>query len=69
MVVAAGGIEAENARGFLQKARAVIDAGGAGFACGRFVWNYSDPVRLITALKHVIYHDGSVDSAVAILEG
>jgi fructose-bisphosphate aldolase, class I len=69
LVVAAGGIEAEDARGFLQKARDVIDAGGAGFACGRFVWNYRDPLRLINALKHVIHHDGSVDRAMAILEG
>lgn len=68
LVVAAGGVEAKDVGEFLQKARDVVDAGGAGLACGRFVWDYVDPPRLIRALKHIIHEDGSVDDAVAMLE-
>ena len=67
-VVAAGGVESQDARTFLQKARDVIDAGGAGLACGRFVWGYPDAARLIQARKHNIHQDGSVASAVEMLE-
>ena len=55
LVVAAGGVEAQDARTFLQKTHDVIEAGGAGLACGRFVWGHPDPVSLIRALKHIIH--------------
>ena len=42
LVLAAGGVSADDGPAFLRQARAVMDAGAAGLACGRFVWTYHD---------------------------
>ena len=67
-VVAAGGVEASDGRSFLNKAKEVVDAGGAGLACGRFVWNYTNTPALVCALKHIIHEDGTVAEACKLLE-
>ena len=67
LVLAAGGVAADNGPAFLRQARAVMDAGAAGLACGRFVWSYPEMPRLISALKHIIHRDGSAKEAIAML--
>ncbi len=67
LVLAAGGVSADDGPAFLRQARAVMDAGAAGLACGRFVWTYRDMPRLMRALKHIIHDDCSAESAIALL--
>jgi class I fructose-bisphosphate aldolase len=45
--------------------KAVIDAGGAGLAVGRNVFQREDPTRILDALEQVIYEEASVDTALA----
>jgi len=61
-VVMSGGSKRSD-EAFLQNVRAVMDAGGAGLAVGRNVWQRDEPERLLDALENVIYEDQSVDSA------
>ena len=50
-------------REFLESVKSVIDAGGAGLAVGRNVWQRENPRRLLDALEKVIYEETSVDEA------
>jgi class I fructose-bisphosphate aldolase len=61
-VVMSGGSKTTD-RAFLQSVKAVIDAGGAGLAVGRNVWQRENPERILDALEKVIYEEASVDAA------
>jgi class I fructose-bisphosphate aldolase len=61
-VVMSGGSKTTD-REFLQSVKAVIDAGGAGLAVGRNVWQRENPERILDALEKVIYEEASVDAA------
>jgi class I fructose-bisphosphate aldolase len=61
-VVMSGGSK-ESDRQFLERVRAVMDAGGSGLAVGRNVWQRENPRALLDALEQVIYEDASVDEA------
>lgn len=66
-VVAAGGDNFADTRGFLQQTRDLIDAGAAGVTYGRGVWEYKDPTKMVQALGCIVNKNGSVDDAMAIL--
>ena len=61
-VVMSGGSKVSD-EAFLESVRAVMDAGGAGLAVGRNVWQRERPERLLDSLEDVIYGDASVDAA------
>jgi class I fructose-bisphosphate aldolase len=61
-VVMSGGSKRSD-EAFLESVRAVMDAGGAGLAVGRNVWQRERPERILDALEAVIYDGRSVDSA------
>ena len=61
-VVMSGGSKRSD-EDFLKNVRAVMDAGGAGLAVGRNVWQREEPEHLLDALEKVIYEGKSVDSA------
>jgi class I fructose-bisphosphate aldolase len=48
---------------FLDRVRAVMDAGGAGLAVGRNVWQRENPDRMLDALERVIYEGEGSESA------
>jgi class I fructose-bisphosphate aldolase len=66
-VVMSGGSKRSD-REFLESVKAVIDAGGAGLAVGRNVWQRENPHRVLDALEKVIYEEASVDTALAAAE-
>lgn len=65
-VVILGGEKAED-REVLQMTKDAVEAGGAGVAYGRNVWNRSNPKGMVEAL-HAVIHDGkSVEQALEML--
>ncbi len=66
-VVMSGGSKRSD-REFLESVQAVVDAGGAGLAVGRNVWQRENPRRILDALEKVIYEEASVDTALAAAE-
>jgi class I fructose-bisphosphate aldolase len=61
-VVMSGGSKTDD-RSFLESVEAVIDAGGAGLAVGRNVWQRENPEAMLDALEAVIFEERSVDEA------
>jgi xylulokinase len=62
-VLIAGGPKAETHREVLQMVRGAMDAGAAGIAMGRKVWQSSDPPGMVRALAAIIRDGASVDDA------
>ena len=54
LVISAGGSK-ESDEQFLQKAKEVMDAGGAGFAVGRNVWQHNEPMKITAQLRQIIF--------------
>jgi class I fructose-bisphosphate aldolase len=61
-VVMSGGSKREDHE-FLKSVEAVMDAGGAGLAVGRNVWQRENPERILDALEAVIYEGASAEEA------
>jgi class I fructose-bisphosphate aldolase len=54
---------------FLANVKAVIDAGGAGLAVGRNIWQRENPERILDALEMIIFEESSVTKALAAARG
>ena len=63
-VVVLGGSEGK-VRDLFTSVRQALDAGGAGAAVGRRIWNSDNPGRITAALSRLIHEDISIDQAVA----
>ncbi len=61
-VVLSGGSKVDDVD-FLQNVEDVMQAGGAGLAVGRNVWQRSDPTYILDALEQVIYEGASAEEA------
>jgi class I fructose-bisphosphate aldolase len=61
-VVMSGGSKVSDYE-FLQSVEAVMDAGGAGLAVGRNVWQRENPEEILDALEQVIYEGASAEAA------
>ena len=66
-VIMSGGSKRSD-REFLQNVKAVIDAGGAGVAVGRNIFQREQPERILDALEQIIFEEASVDTALAAAE-
>jgi class I fructose-bisphosphate aldolase len=66
-VIMSGGSKTTD-REFLQNVKAVMDAGGAGLAVGRNVFQRENPERILDALEQVIFEEASVETALAATE-
>ena len=62
-VVVAGGPKAAGERDVLEMVRGAMDAGAAGVAMGRKIWQSRDPVGLAPAVSAIIRQGASVDAA------
>ena len=62
-VVVAGGPKAASERDVLEMVRGAMDAGAAGVATGRKIWQSRDPVGLARAVSAIIRQGASVDAA------
>ena len=66
-VIMSGGSKTSD-REFLESVKSVIDAGGAGLAVGRNIFQRKQPQRILDALEQVIYEEASVDAALGAAE-
>lgn len=66
-VVLAGGTAGETVSDYLHMARNALDAGAAGVAFGRFVWNYPYVTELIKAIRLLVIDDARVKEALEFL--
>lgn len=66
-VVLAGGDPGKELRDYLQMARNALDAGGAGVAFGRFVWEYENAPELIRAIQFMLQENRGVDETLDLL--
>jgi class I fructose-bisphosphate aldolase len=66
-VVMSGGSKTSD-REFLSSVKDVIDAGGAGLAVGRNVFQREHPRRILDALEQVIFEEATVEAALGAAE-
>ena len=63
-VFMSGGPKAPSELDFLKQVRGALDAGAAGLAVGRNVWQSSDPLRMARALRKLVVENLSVEEAI-----
>jgi DhnA family fructose-bisphosphate aldolase class Ia len=68
-VVILGGAKRGSERDMLVDIKAAIDAGGAGVAIGRNIFQADDPAAMTAAVAAILHDGASVDEAMAFLEG
>jgi class I fructose-bisphosphate aldolase len=66
-VIMSGGSKTGD-RDFLESVKGAIDAGAAGLAVGRNVFQRENPEQLLDGLEQVIYEEATVDEALAAME-
>jgi len=67
-VVILGGSKRGSEREMIVDIKAAIDAGGAGVAIGRNIFQADNPVAMTAAVAAILHQGASVDEAMAILE-
>jgi len=66
-VVILGGEKMENDRQVLEIIKGCVEAGGAGVAMGRNIWQHKDPVKMTRAIGAILHENASVDEALKIV--
>jgi fructose-bisphosphate aldolase/2-amino-3,7-dideoxy-D-threo-hept-6-ulosonate synthase len=66
-VLIAGGPKADNERAVLEMVRGAMDAGAAGIAMGRKIWQSADPPGMVRALAAIIREGATVDDGLGLL--
>jgi class I fructose-bisphosphate aldolase len=64
-VVMSGGPKTPDDEAFLSQVRGVIEAGGAGLAVGRNVWQHPEPLKISEALTKIIFETKAVTPAMS----
>ena len=67
-VVILGGAKAGAEREMLAKIKAAIDAGGAGVAIGRHIWQAPNPAKMTAAVAAIVHGNASVDEAMRLMD-
>lgn len=67
-VVLAGGQHGPDVSSYLEMTWNVIQAGAAGVAFGRFVWDYPDPCSLVKTINKIVHEKATVKEALEYLE-
>jgi len=68
-VVILGGAKRGNERDMLADIKASLDAGGAGVAIGRNIFQADDPAAMAAAVSAILHDGASVDEALGTLSG
>ena len=68
-IVILGGKMTNSLEGLFRTIKDSIEAGGAGIAMGRNVWEEPDPYTMAYAMNHLIHENISVEEAMSIADG
>ncbi|MFP4226481.1 MAG: 2-amino-3,7-dideoxy-D-threo-hept-6-ulosonate synthase [Desulfobacterales bacterium] len=68
-VVIAGGAKMDSDKDILEMVKGSLEAGGAGVSIGRNVFQHDDPTKMVRAMAHVVFENGTVEDALKMLEG
>ncbi len=68
-VVIAGGPKMKSPKEVLEMVYGAMEAGAKGLSIGRNVFQADDPTRMVKAMAKIVHEGGSVEEALAILEG
>jgi DhnA family fructose-bisphosphate aldolase class Ia len=68
-VVILGGAKRGNERDMLVDIKTAVDAGAAGVAIGRNIFQADDPAAMTAAVAAILHQGAGVDEAMAIVEG
>jgi fructose-bisphosphate aldolase/2-amino-3,7-dideoxy-D-threo-hept-6-ulosonate synthase len=63
-----GGPKMDTAKEVLTSVKGMVEAGGAGVAFGRNVWQHENPKAMVTAIRKILHEDASVEDALRELE-
>src|SRR6266566_2744907 len=66
-VFMSGGPKAPTDETFLNQVKGAMDAGAAGLAVGRNVWQHTDPLKMSSALREIIFNGKEVDRALKMV--
>ncbi len=66
-VIILGGASGGNDRDLLTIVRNAMDAGAAGVAIGRNVWQHASPPKMAAAMQALVHDNASVDSSLKLL--
>jgi class I fructose-bisphosphate aldolase len=66
-VFMSGGPKAPTDETFLNQVKGAMDAGATGLAVGRNVWQHSDPLKMSSALREIIFNGKEVDRALQMV--
>ena len=66
-VIVLGGASMGDDRALLEMVKKAMDAGAAGIAVGRNVWQHPTPAKIARALHSIVHEDASVSSALKCL--
>jgi fructose-bisphosphate aldolase/2-amino-3,7-dideoxy-D-threo-hept-6-ulosonate synthase len=66
-VVVAGGPRMETTQQILEMVHGSIEAGGAGVAMGRNVFQAEDPVKMVRAISMLVHQGAGVEEALRVL--
>ena len=61
ILIAGGPRQDSDADGTLQMVREIVEAGAAGVAIGRRVWQSEDPQRMVQEMHRILFPSGSQD--------
>jgi class I fructose-bisphosphate aldolase len=64
LVYMSGGPKAPTDQDFLNQVRGVMEAGAAGLAVGRNVWQNEDPIKMAGYLRQIIFEKKPVESVI-----
>lgn len=66
-IVILGGAKQGSEREMLEKIKGAVDAGGAGVAVGRNIWQAADTTRMTAAVAAILHAGATVDAAMALM--
>ena len=66
-VFMSGGPKAPTDETFLSQVKGAMDAGATGLAVGRNVWQHTDPLKMSSALREIIFNGKEVDRALQMV--
>jgi DhnA family fructose-bisphosphate aldolase class Ia len=67
-IVVMGGPKMENIKDVLQMVKNSVEAGAAGGAIGRNIWQHTSPEKMAKAISSIIHENISVEKALKMLE-